>query len=177
MSRVAIRYARALFEIAQDQKVAEELLLQINGLVAQVHQCSSLRVFFLNRFTVPGQAYQIITSLAKELKLSILLKNFLCLLADARRLDYFIEIAQHIGVLQERSQNILHGTVISARPLTVQQIQKLTQAFSDKFKQTIVLDAHEDETLLGGMVVNLGPYCLDTSLKTKLQSFQTLVRG
>ena len=66
--------------------------------------------------------------------------------------------------------------VTSARPLTDEQIGRLTSQLAGGVDQNVSLTADVDENLLGGLVVRIGSRMVDSSLKTKLQRIQSAMK-
>ena len=57
--------------------------------------------------------------------------------------------------------------------LTQDEINKITQELSKSFKSEIKLNYTHDQSLIGGLVVQIGSTMIDTSIKKKLQQLET----
>lgn len=177
MNRVAFRYARALFSLAQEHQAMDSVLDHLQQINTHVIHHEGLSGFFNNPLVTRAESQRLVKRLSETYSFHPLVEKFLLLLSYNRRLKLFSDIVKNMLLLQEKQQKKITGVVISAKALSSQQTRDLCKVLSDKFNQTVLLDSKIDETLLGGLVIQLGSYRLDSSLKSKLQSFQTLVRG
>ena len=60
----------------------------------------------------------------------------------------------------------------SAKSLTQDEIKKITDELSNNFKSKIKLNYKQDESLIGGLIVQVGSTMIDTSIKSKLQQIE-----
>ena len=63
-------------------------------------------------------------------------------------------------------------TIKSAKKLTQEEVAKITEELSKNFKSKIKLNYNHDQSLIGGLVVQVGSTMIDTSIKTKLQKIE-----
>ena len=52
-------------------------------------------------------------------------------------------------------------------------LSKITKELSNNFKSEIKLNYTHDQSLIGGLVVQIGSTMIDTSIKKKLQQLET----
>ncbi len=69
--------------------------------------------------------------------------------------------------MMEARAGILHGTVVSVKPLSTEQIQTLEKSLSG-FGSRVELAQETDSSLLGGFRVRLGSQVLDASVANQL---------
>ena len=67
----------------------------------------------------------------------------------------------------------LKAEIKSAKELTKDEINKITEDLSTNFKSKIKLNYNHDQSLIGGLVVQVGSTMIDTSIKKKLQQIET----
>src|SRR5690606_41824859 len=60
--------------------------------------------------------------------------------------------------------------VISAHPLTSDQVKELKQQLRTRIGRDVSVDLSVDPSLLGGLVVKIGSQMIDSSIKTRLNS-------
>ena len=80
-------------------------------------------------------------------------------------LKSFIEICS-----EKRGE--LKAEIKSAKSLTQDEIKKITDELSNNFKSKIKLNYKQDESLIGGLIVQVGSTMIDTSIKSKLQQIE-----
>ena len=60
----------------------------------------------------------------------------------------------------------------SAKKLTQEEINKITEDLSNNFKSKIKLNYNHDQSLIGGLIIQVGSTMIDTSIKNKLQQIE-----
>ena len=76
-------------------------------------------------------------------------------------------------ILKEQIKNFGEKAEIkSAKSLTQDEIKKITDELSNNFKSKIKLNYKQDESLIGGLIVQVGSTMIDTSIKSKLQQIE-----
>ena len=73
-------------------------------------------------------------------------------------------------VLKKKGE--LKAEIKSAKDLSQQEINKITEELSNIFRSKIKLNYNHDESLIGGLVVQVGSTMIDTSIKNKLQQIE-----
>ena len=82
------------------------------------------------------------------------------------------ELKSHIRNKVEADPE-LKAEIKSAKELTQDEIKKITEDLSNNFKSKIKLNYNHDQSLIGGLVVQVGSTMIDTSIKKKLQQIET----
>lgn len=175
MDIISSRYAESLFELAQEEKAIQTYqndMLKIQ----EVFQDESFVRFFSH------------VALQDEVKISILKKsfqgqvsdyvlNFLLLLVKKRRMRYILEICGHFQTLCNDYFGIKVGKVYSAYQLSDKDIQRIENAVSQKEGKKVKLNMIVDESLIGGIKVDIDNHIYDDSLSYKLKSLRKELLG
>jgi len=66
----------------------------------------------------------------------------------------------------------LKAELRSAKELSSDEILKINEELTQNFSSKIKLNYKHDESLIGGLVVQVGSIMVDTSIKNKLQQIQ-----
>ena len=66
----------------------------------------------------------------------------------------------------------LKAELKSAKELSSDEITKITEELTKNFSSKIILNYKHDESLIGGLVVQVGSTMVDTSIKNKLQQIE-----
>ncbi len=170
------RYATALFELALEdgQLDAVETSLQIFR-TALDESADLQRLVTSPAFTAETQA-KALRVIFKVLKLGPLTENFLLLLARNRRLYCVRDVIKGFQMLAAAHRGEVTAEVISAAPLTPDQLQRISASVRDGLGKTARIDARVDPTLLGGLIVKVGSRMIDTSLKTRLNALKSAMK-
>ena len=60
--------------------------------------------------------------------------------------------------------------------MTKTQIDKLAKAIKERIGKDVNIDASVDEEIIGGLVVKVGSKMIDTSIRSKLNSLQNVMK-
>ncbi|MDC0621708.1 ATP synthase F1 subunit delta, partial [Candidatus Pelagibacter sp.] len=66
----------------------------------------------------------------------------------------------------------LKAELKSAKELSKDEISKITSELTENFSSKIKLNYKHDESLIGGLIVQVGSTMVDTSIKNKLQQIE-----
>ncbi|HEY5210424.1 MAG TPA: F0F1 ATP synthase subunit delta [Stellaceae bacterium] len=177
VSGLAERYARALFELADDGRSLDQVAGDLKSLGRMLAESAELRRVI--RSPVIGRDAQgrAIAALAEKAQLSQLTRNFLGLLARNRRFFALPEmITAFLANLAERRGEVT-AVVTSAAPLTAAQSAALAEALRKSAGAKLAIDSRVDPSLLGGIIVRIGSRMIDASLKSKLARLRLALKG
>lgn len=164
----ARRYAKALLELAKEQKREEAVGAELSQLVNAFVDPSVAKVMELPTLPLKVQK-DVVGQLISTLSLHPLLSHFLRVLAENDRLNMLGEIHNAYQSLLEQAMGKIRARVRSATPLSEEELRSLVDAFSRLTKKTVIPTVELDPDLLGGVVVELEGRVYDTSLKAQLR--------
>jgi len=101
-----------------------------------------------------------------------LLKNFLSFLVIKKRLFYLEQILKSFVETCSKKRGELKAELKSAKELSKDEISKITSELTENFSSKIKLNYKHDESLIGGLIVQVGSTMVDTSIKNKLQQIE-----
>ena len=169
----ANRYSLALYELASESNSLikiEENSQAILKLISSSRDFSNLiKDPTLNRDILN----QVIEKISDNFSLEVLFKNFLSFLISKRRFFYVEQILKSFNEICSEKRGELKAEIKSAKNLTQDEINRITEELSNNFKSEIKLNYTLDQSLIGGLVVQIGSTMIDTSIKKKLQQLET----
>ena len=83
-----------------------------------------------------------------------------------------IEILKSFIETCSKKRGELKAELKSAKRLTSEEITKITDELTENFSSKIKLNYKHDESLIGGLIVQVGSTMVDTSIKNKLQQIE-----
>ncbi len=110
-----------------------------------------------------------LAAIADQAKFSGLMKNFLMVLADNRRLADIGAILKAVDANLSARRGEIQAKVESAAALTAAQKKSLEESLGKTIGRPVSVDATVNTGLIGGVVVTLGSLMIDDSIKTKLE--------
>lgn len=170
-ARVATRYARALFELAEDKHLLDPIHNDLHDFAKLLDQEKLLRLLFYS-IEEDEQEQQTLVEHLLHGKTDIVLLNFLKLLIQRRRQNLLSDIISEFDRLMDNKENRVRVTVTSAHALATDELHALRQRLETLLAATVVLDTHVDSDLLGGMLLNINGTVIDNSLRRQLDELQ-----
>ena len=171
-STSANRYSLALYELASEAS----LLVQIEENSSAFLTLISNNEEFDNLIKDPTASQDvlinIINKVSENSKLEVLFKNFVSFLITKRRFFYVEQILRSFIEICSEKRGELKAEIKSAKQLTQDEINKITEELSNNFNSKIKLKYEHDQSLIGGLVVQVGSTMIDTSIKNKLQQIE-----
>jgi F-type H+-transporting ATPase subunit delta len=108
---------------------------------------------------------------------SDLVRRFVGLVAQNRRLFVLPEMIESYLSQLARRRGEMTAEVVSAKPLSDTQRNAVAEALRKSVGGKVAIDARVDPALIGGLVVKVGSRLIDSSLRTKLHRLQLAMKG
>jgi F-type H+-transporting ATPase subunit delta len=176
-SGVAGRYARALFELASEDKSVGKTGDALSTFAALVESSDDLTRLLRSPVFKSEDQEAAISTLADKAGVTGLALNFLKLMAKNRRLAAVPASIAAYQALVARAKGEVTAEVISAEKLSAKQATDLKAALKSAVGSDVALTATVDPTILGGLIVKVGSRMMDNSLRTKLQNLKVAMKG
>jgi len=174
---LAVRYANAVFELAQDQKAVDAVSNDLGSLRRALESSPDLaRLVRSPVFSAEDQA-KALKAILEQMSAHPLSIKFVLLLAQKRRLFALNQIIAAYERLLARSRGETEAEVTSARHLKDDEIAELKAMLKARLGKEPRLQSRIDPTLLGGLIVKVGSRMIDSSLRTKLDGLRSAMKG
>jgi len=179
MAAVASRYARAFADVVEDHKLDPAKTMQeLAEIAALVQQSHELHNVLQNPAVEQKQKLGLLDAIMKRMGGDRLLRNFVAVLIDQKRIGQISEIAEQFRKELDQRMGIADAKVSSARALTAAERKSLEQRLAALTGKTVRATYAEDGTLLGGAVVRIGSMVYDGSVRGQLRRIkENLVNG
>ncbi len=171
------RYAKALFELASENKTIESVAQSLGGLSAALAASSDLAAMTVNPLLSRDAGANAIAAVAASMKLDALTSKFLGVLAQNRRLGELANIIRAYESLASAHRGEATAEVTSAHPLDAAQVTALKAKLKAKVGRDVAIAQKVDPALLGGLIVKIGSQMIDSSIKTRLNTLATAMKG
>jgi F-type H+-transporting ATPase subunit delta len=168
VSSVARRYARALFELAQEQGQLEAAGRQLFDAAAELRIPELAEVAASPRLSAERR-HALVDAVAKQLSLSPLVETFLLVVSDHRRLGELTSVAEQFQRLEDQALGRVRMTIRSAAPLADAQQEAIAQSFAARLGKKVITRTEVDPELLGGVVVETEGKVYDGSVRSNLE--------
>lgn len=179
MAAIASRYARAfadsIFERKQDAQAASR---QLHDMLALLQSSQPLREVWENPSVPAEQKCAVLDAIAKKVAMPQLVRNFLAVIIDHRRVAQLAEITQQLDAELNRRLGMAEAEIISARELSAGERSQMEIRIKAVTGKTIRATYKTDSNLLGGALIKVGSTIYDGSVRGQLQRLkEELVAG
>ena len=168
----ADRYSLALYELASDGNVLEQVEEQSLSILDLITASKDFSGLIKDPTNNQEDLLKFINNFSDNNKFESLLKNFLSFLVIKRRFFYVEQILKSFIETCSKKRGELKAELKSAKELNSEEISKIRDELTENFSSKIKLNYKHDESLIGGLIVQVGSTMVDTSIKNKLQQIE-----
>lgn len=167
---IALRYAGAIFGLAQKQNTIDRSLEDIKE-IATLFANRKL-AYLLREPKIPAKRKE--TALREALTSKVLPTSLnLALLVVQRELvEVMPNIAAELEKLVLNYRNEAIAEVTTAAPMDDAQLNLVKKALEQRTGKTIIMQTRIDPTILGGIVARVGDQVIDGSVRYRLSALQ-----
>ncbi len=175
-SGMAGRYASALFALALDAKSVDKIQKDLDGFSQMLNSSTDLQRLVASPAFSADEQSGAIAALVKKAKFGDLTSNFFALVTSNRRLFAIADMISAYRALAAEHRGEITADVTSASALGVTQLKSLKTALKSVVGKDVQVNQKVDESLLGGLVVQIGSRMIDSSLRTKLNNLKLAMK-
>ena len=167
--QMARRYAKALLEVAEAAQGVDAVRADLAVVRRWLDGAPAFHVFAACDHLGGREARtRAVLDLARAAGLGRLTAEFLARLAAAQDLAHLAAILDEFERQWRARAGIVHGEIVSARPLPEAQKAELARRLGGGAGQVLELVFREDPGLLGGFVARIGERIHDSSVSGRL---------
>jgi F-type H+-transporting ATPase subunit delta len=174
---LAGRYASALFDLARDDKQIDAVGRSLDSLNQALADSREFGQLVASPLVGRDEAAKAFSAIATRLNLDPVTTNFLGVLARNGRKGQLGDVIRLFRRLAAEHRGETTAEVVSARPLTDDQMNALKTQLKARAGRDVAIDARTDPGILGGLIVKMGSQMIDSSLKTKLNRLAQVMKG
>ena len=173
----AARYARALFDVAQKERLdLEGIDRELADFSELVKSNDALNRALTNPAIPMARKRAIVEQLLAHGSLPAPLARLLLLLADRYRLTLLPDLSQAFRERMMDYQHVVRAQVTTAVALPSDKVSALQQGIARATGRKVHLDASVDPSIIGGAVTRIGSTVYDGSVTTQLQKLKERLR-
>jgi F-type H+-transporting ATPase subunit delta len=177
VSGVAERYAAALFDLALDDEALDSVEADLALLSALIDGNVDLRRLVFSPVFSADEQQRAIGAVADRAGVGEIVGNLVRLMARNRRLFALPGVIRAFTARLAAHRGEVTAEVVSARPLSDEQAAALKAALKESLGKEVAVDARVDPAILGGLIVRVGSRMIDGSIRSRLTSMKTQLKG
>ena len=172
ISSTSLKYARALAEVASESGITHEVQEGFEAFRGVFSTHKDLRKVLFSPGIPLVAKRNIVSIVAQKMGFDEVLMNFLFVILERSRLHLLDEFAEAYQEVLDEQAGIARVGVRSSHSLgsvELEQVRKVMTAITGK---TVKLNCEVDETLLGGVRLQVGSTVYDGTIRTQLEELR-----
>lgn len=174
ISAIRVRYAKAFFSLAKENKMLDTLKTDIQKVFDVCNQSSD----FINLLESPvvktSKKTELITEIFKS-EVNNLTLNFLLLITNNKRESYIPGICRNFLELTRKDQNIKSAVLITATEININAIGKIKVLLEKELNATVELNCKTNPEIIGGLILRVDDRQYDSSVAKQLRKIKQLL--
>ena len=175
----AIRYARALFDVAtKEQADLQQVETHLAAVANVFSQHPTLAKVLLNPAVPVPRKRAAVEELTARLGTVSMVAKLMALLAGRDRLVVLPDLLASYRSQLLAHQNVVRAEVTTAVPLSSEREREFERRLADVTGKTVTVSAKVDPAIVGGIVTRIGSTVYDASITKQLEKLRSrLVEG
>ena len=168
-SRLAVRYAKSLFDLAFENGTVEAVCADMKAILATCKNSRELQLVLKSPIIKTDKKLAIMKALFAG-KVNELTIAYLTLLINKRREQNIEGIAAAYIEKYKSDKNILTAVITTAAGLDEEVGSKVIDLVKNSLKSEVELVEKVDKNIIGGFILRVGDKQDDTSIRRKIKS-------
>ncbi len=168
ITSATMKYAKALAEVAFEVNTAEKVAGQLTEFAQVVDESRELADALANPAFPLAVKQEIVRKVAVRMKLEPIVLNFLLLLVERDRIAQLESMREGYRRVLDDHAGVVQVSVVSPRELSDTVRKGLERALRRLTGEKVRLEYRLDESLIGGIRLQIGSTVYDGSVRTQL---------
>jgi ATP synthase F1 delta subunit len=173
MEEIAQVYARSLFEVAQEHDKLDVVRDQLNQFADALEQNRDVAIFFFSPYFSTEEKKDGLRRAVTDADPAF--ANFLEALIERHRMPAIYRIRTRFEELWDKTNKLLPVDITSAVELDKATIKHIGDRIGEQTGNKIELTTVVDPEILGGLVLRVGNFVLDASIRNRLNQLRKQV--
>ena len=170
MEEIADVYARSLFEVAEEQDMLDPVHDQLGQFADALHANRDMAVFLFSPYFSADEKKDGLRRAVEGAEPALM--NFLEALIERHRMPAIFRIRTRFDELWDDANKLLPVEVTSAVALDPQTVESLGRRIGEQTGNKIELSSQVDPEILGGIVLRVGNFIMDASIRSRLEQLR-----
>jgi ATP synthase F1 delta subunit len=173
VERIAQVYARALFEAARERGVLELVHEQLGAFADALSASRDLAIFLFSPYFSVEEKKEGLHRAIVDADETFM--NFLEALLERHRMPVIFAIRARFEQLWDEEMSLLPVEVTSAVGLPDKTVDSIGERIGEQTGRRVELSSRVDPDILGGIVLRVGNFVLDASIRNQLNQLRRQV--
>ena len=172
---ISERYALALLELSNEANKTDEYVSILSSFMTIYNSDDNLKNYIKNPTNTNQNQKEVFDKILNIMKADKIIKNFFFILIMKKRIFFLAEIIEEFLRKVSSKKGEVSANLFSSKKLDEKTISEIEKEISENVNGTIKLKSKVDETLIGGIVLQIGSLMIDTSIKNKLANYKKVL--
>ena len=169
LQTIARRYASALADIAVERKEEARVQQEIGMWAGLIEDNPQLQEVFGNPTIPYDQKRKVLEELITRSRVGETSAAFLRVLLSNQRIGQLKQVHERLGLILDERAGVVGAKVVTARPVPEDIKTQLSETLSHTVGREVRLSFHTDESIIGGVVAQIGSTIFDGSVQGQLE--------
>ena len=169
-SRAAIRYAKAILDLAVDKKATDAVEKDMRSIVATISDSKELRQMLSSPVISGATKKNVLLKIFKGA--NAISEGLIGMLVDNKRVSILNEVALKFIILNEQQKGKDVAYVTTAVPMDAAMEKKILKQLTTITGNEVTIENTVDENIIGGFVLRVGDLQYDASIVNKLNNLK-----
>ena len=175
-STAASRYAKALFQLAQEKQLLTEVSSDLREVKVVFEENKGLFQLLDSPKLEDKEKKELVSKVFASVQPIIV--NAIKVLIDKKRIHEVVSVIEEFIRFANDTQGVADAIVYTTQPLTEDETQRISTAFARKVgKNTLNITNEIDPSLIGGVRLQIGNQIFDSSISHKLAGLKRELIG
>ena len=167
-SAILGRYARSLAEIVFEENITDQVTEDLKIYSEIFNAVPDLLEVFHSPSVPRDTKEKLFNELTAQYPVAQITSNFLRILLEHNRIRYFQQILDSFIKFVNERKGIVSARITAASPLSQEERKSLESRMAEITGKLTNIEFQTDESILGGIVVQIGSTVYDGSIRTQL---------
>jgi ATP synthase F1 delta subunit len=173
VEEIARVYSEALFEVAKEKDELDRVREELGEFTDALEDNRDMQVFFFSPYFHSAEKKEAVGKAISDASEEFM--NFIELLIEKHRMPVIFRIRRHFEEMWKRENRKLDVTLTSAIELDPEIARKVSEEIEKQTGRSVELTNRVDDSILGGLVLQVGNMVLDASIRNRLEKLRKSV--
>ncbi len=173
---ISLRYAKALFQIAQQQNKIGQYMEDLKAFKQVLVQDKSFYGFIIDPLADKERKQKAVSVLFDKLNSPKEIKNLVALLISRGRERIIVDCIDSYEQMYDDYRGLIKAEVHTAYDISQNEMDILKTRIKNLFHKEPVLKVRKDTSIIGGLQLKIGWTIYDGTIKTHLKEFTNSIK-
>lgn len=169
-SQISVRYAKALFQSAAEQRLLDEVYKDMDVLTATC-KLEEFQYMLVVPTLQPSQKISMCDKIFEK-RLSKITISMINLVIKNKRETYLPGIARYFRVLYRKEKGVRSATLVTAQAIDEAAMNSIRKLIKKSYDSEVELTASVNEDVIGGFVLTIEDMRYDASVASNLRNLK-----